>query len=77
VRRHHHGRARLQRHLDGRHRSADARVFGDVARIVLRHVQVRADEHALAGHFALGHEVFESEDGHDGWRRRKNRNPPL
>ena len=33
---------------DRRHRRADARVVGDVARVVLRHVEVRADEHPLA-----------------------------
>ena len=48
VRGDHHRRAGVQRHADAGHRGADARVFGDVAGVVLRHVEVGADEHALA-----------------------------
>ena len=64
VRSHHHRGAGLQRHLDAGHRRADARVFGDVARIVLRHVEVGADEHALAGQAAVGHDFVKSKDFH-------------
>ena len=38
------------------------------AGVVLRHVQVGADEDALAGGLALGHEIVEAEDVHGGWR---------
>ena len=48
VRRHHHRRPPRQRVRDRGHRRAYPRVVGDVAGIVLRDVQVRADEYALA-----------------------------
>ena len=64
VRGHHHRRAGVERHADARHRGADARVFGDVAGVILRHVEVGADEDALAGDAALGDEVGESKDIH-------------
>ena len=51
---------------DAGHAGADAGVFGDVAGVVLRHVQVGADEDALAGHLAGGDEVGEAEDVHSG-----------
>jgi hypothetical protein len=40
--------------LDGRDRGADAGVFGDVAGVVLGHVEVGADEDALAGDVEVG-----------------------
>jgi hypothetical protein len=60
----HDGGTGVQRHADAGHAGADARVFGDVAGVVLRHVEVGADEHALALGLALGHEVGESDDLH-------------
>ncbi|KAG1524836.1 hypothetical protein G6F50_018497 [Rhizopus delemar] len=45
----HHGGAGVQRQADPGHRRADTRVFGDASGVVERHVQVGADEHALAG----------------------------
>ena len=44
----HLGRAALEQQLQGRQRGADASVVGDAA-VLERHVQVGADEHALAG----------------------------
>ncbi|MCY1529351.1 hypothetical protein D9M68_644900 [compost metagenome] len=49
VGRDHDGGAGVQRHADAGHRGADAGVFADAACVVERHVQVGADEHALAG----------------------------
>ena len=45
---------RDERVADRRHRRADARVVGDRACVVLRHVQVGADEDALAGDVDVG-----------------------
>jgi len=66
VRRDHHGSTGAQRSLDGRHGSADAGVFGDVAGVVLRHVEVGADKHALAGKFAFGDEIGQTQDVRHG-----------
>ena len=66
VRGNHHRSASLERHLDAGHRGADAGVFGDAAGVVLRHVQVSADEDALAGDPAGGHEIGKTEDVHGG-----------
>ncbi len=44
----HHGSARIECHLDARHAGADAGVFGDVAGVVLRHIEVGADKNPLA-----------------------------
>ena len=41
-------RALVERHADGGQRRADARVAGDLA-VLDRHVQILADQHALAG----------------------------
>jgi hypothetical protein len=60
----HHGRSRVQRHLDARNRSANAGVFGDAARIILRHIQVSSDKDALALGFALGAQIGKSQDVH-------------
>ena len=48
VRHQHDARARRERLLDRRQRGADARVAGDDA-VLDRHVEVLADQHALAG----------------------------
>jgi hypothetical protein len=53
----HDGGTGVQRHLDGGDAGADARVFGDLTGIVLRHVQVGADEHAFAFGLAVGNDV--------------------
>jgi hypothetical protein len=67
---HHHGGAGLQRHLDRRDRRTHARVFGDLARAVERHIQIGADENALALHLALGTQVGETKDVHEnGYQR--------
>jgi len=44
----HHRGTGIERHPDAGHAGADAGVFGDVAGIVLRHVEVGADKHPLA-----------------------------
>jgi hypothetical protein len=54
---------------------ADARVLGDLAGVVLRHVQVGADEDALAGHAALGNEVGKAKDVHGGILEVTSRSP--
>jgi hypothetical protein len=51
---HHHGGAGVQRHADGGNGGADAGVFGDVAGVVQRHVQVGTDEDALDPQRAQG-----------------------
>jgi hypothetical protein len=62
VRGDHHRRAGLQALADGRQRGADAGVLGDVAGVVLRHVEVGADEDALTLELASGDQVGEAED---------------
>jgi len=64
----HDGGTGVQRHLDGRDAGADARVFGDVPGVVLRDVQVGADEDALALGLALGTEIGEADELHGGFR---------
>jgi hypothetical protein len=66
VRGDHHGRAAGQGHLDAGHRSADAGVLGDVARVVLRHVEVGPDEDAAAAGTAFVAEVGKAQDIHGG-----------
>ncbi|MNN58444.1 hypothetical protein D3C81_1734920 [compost metagenome] len=66
----HHRGAGGEAGLDRGHRGADAGVLGDMAGVVLRHVQVGADEDPLAGDFALGNQIGKTQDsGHDGERR--------
>ena len=50
---HHHGGACIQGHLNAGHGGANAGVFRDVARIVLRHIQIGTDKNTLAFDFAL------------------------
>ncbi|MNY24234.1 hypothetical protein D3C86_1579370 [compost metagenome] len=45
----HHGGAGVQRQANAGHGRANARVFGNAAGVIERHVQVGTDEHALAG----------------------------
>ncbi|MNS97372.1 hypothetical protein D3C72_1316990 [compost metagenome] len=59
VRGDHHRRALLQRALERRQGSGDA-LFGGDAAILDRHVQILADQHALAGEVEVGH----ADDGH-------------
>src|SRR5690606_474800 len=67
VRGDHHRRAGIQRHADAGHRGTDARVLGDVARVVEGDVEVGADEYALAGKAAcLGQRGKGFDVGHDG-----------
>ena len=55
VRGDHHRGAFLQREADARQRGADARVVGDGAGLVLRHIEIGADEDPLAAQLKLGH----------------------
>ena len=79
VRRDHHGGTACERVANGRHRCANPRVVGDRARVVLRHVQVGANEHALAAHVEVG----QASKGHGvrcgnraaAWSRRRPRAP--
>ena len=64
VRRDHHRRAGVERHADRRHGGADARVLGDVARVVLRNVEVGTDEDTAAGELAAGGQLSEGIDAH-------------
>ena len=73
----HHRGACVQRHADARHRGADAGVFGDAAGVVLRYVEVGADEDALAGDAALGDEVGKSKDVHGRNSRSHQPRPSL
>ena len=72
VRSHHHRSAGVQRHLQAGHRSADARVFGDAAVVVLRHVQVGADENALTGGPAVCAKIRKTDEVHGESRRQKS-----
>jgi hypothetical protein len=54
VRSHHHRGAAGERVADAGHRCANARIVGDRARVVLRDVQVRADEHPLSANVDVG-----------------------
>ena len=60
VRGHHHRGTGLQCMLNARHGSADARVVGNGARVVLRNIEIGADEDALARE----REIREFEDVH-------------
>jgi hypothetical protein len=60
----HHGRTGCQRHLDAGHAGADAGVLGDAAVIGLRHIQVGADENALASGLAVGTQIRKTDDVH-------------
>jgi hypothetical protein len=53
VARHHDGSTGVEGHLNAGNRSANARVFCDIAGIVLRHVQIGANENSLTFDFAL------------------------
>jgi hypothetical protein len=64
MRGHHHRRARIKRQLHARHRGANPRVLSDATLIVLRHIEISANENALALHLALADKVFEAEDVH-------------
>jgi hypothetical protein len=66
VRRDHHGGAGVKRGADRRHGGADASVFGDLAGIVLRHVEVGANEYALVAQGALVDQVLQSGEIEDG-----------
>ena len=48
--------------LNRGNRSADARIFGDVAVVVLRHVQVGADEYALALQGVLVDQILQTDE---------------
>jgi hypothetical protein len=60
VRGDHDGGAGLEGGGDRRHGGADAGVFGDVAGVILRHVQVGADEHALSRQRLLVDQVLQT-----------------
>jgi len=59
MRSHHHGRAFLQRQTQRRQRRKNA-LLGRDPTVLHRHVEVFADQHALAGEVEVGH----AEDGH-------------
>jgi hypothetical protein len=65
VRSDHHRGAGLQRLLDAGHAGADSGVLGDLAGIVLRHVQVGTDEDTLTRHLAGGDEIGKTKNVHD------------
>jgi hypothetical protein len=64
VRSHHHRRALAERVTDTRQRGADARVVGDGKIVVLRHIEVGADENTLARDV----KVCEAFEGHGDTR---------
>ena len=66
----HDRRARAECHLNARHRCANTCVFGDLARIAQRHVEVSADEDALAAHGTGGTKVGEASELHGGVSRK-------
>ncbi|MPN20712.1 hypothetical protein SDC9_168091 [bioreactor metagenome] len=64
---HHDGGASVQRHLDAGDGSANARIFRDLAVIVLRNIQIGADKNALSGSLALSADVGKTKNMHDGF----------
>ena len=64
VGRDHDGGTGIQRHANSGHAGTHAGVFGDVAGVVLRDIQIGADEHTLASGLALGAEVGKTDDFH-------------
>jgi hypothetical protein len=60
----HDGGTGSQRHLDAGHGGADAGVFADLAVVVKWHVEVGADEDALAFGAALSAQIGEANDVH-------------
>jgi hypothetical protein len=50
----HDGRSGVQGHADAGYRCADARVFGDGAAGILRHIQISAYEDSFAAYLAAG-----------------------
>ncbi len=55
MRRHHHPRALRKRIANGAERGPDARVVGDGAAVVLRHVEVRTDQDPAVSQVQVGH----------------------
>ena len=66
----HHRRARFQRRANRGHRRTNARVFGDVARVVLRNIQIGANENATAGQLPVRNEPIKSINAHKSWMSR-------
>ena len=64
MRRHHHRGTSVERHLNARNRGPNARVFGNLARVVLRHVEVGANENAFAGDLAVGTQIGKTDEVH-------------
>ena len=60
----HDGGTGVQRHADAGQRGADTGVFGDVALVVLRHVQVGTDEDALVLGLAVGAQIGKTDELH-------------
>jgi hypothetical protein len=54
----------MQRHFNARDACPDTGVLGDVASVILRHVEVGADKNTLAGNLALGAKVGKTNDVH-------------
>ncbi len=73
MRCHHDRRASFQRRADRGHRRANARVFGDVARVVLRNVQIGANENATAGQLPVRNQPIKSLDAHEVVKLRRDR----
>jgi len=71
VRGDHDSCACFERHANGRHAGADARVFGDLAIIVLRHVQVGADENTFAFGRAVGAHIRKTNHVHKSTKEAK------
>ncbi len=76
----HHCSAFRQCQLDAGNRGADAGVFGDVAGIILRHVEIGTDEHALVLQVEVG-ELLEFHDRNPVLQRKiegqKKREPEI
>ncbi len=64
MRRDHHRGPSAQCRTNCRRRSADARVFGDVASVVLRNIQVGADKYAASSELPVCNQTIKSIDVH-------------
>ena len=54
----------LQGHFNAGNTGANARVFGNTARVILRHVQVRTNKNPFTGNLALGTQFRKANNSH-------------
>jgi hypothetical protein len=75
MRRHHHSGTSIQRQTNPGYRRTNPSVFGDIARIVKRYIQVSANEHALASELASLSQPRESLNSRHKIQHKKKKYP--